>query len=117
MRPFPFRKKWSNAVKTACDCGRTHPSKMEAAVCRRLRFELLATPGAYILHQVRWPLPNLGPTPEGGAHFLSVDFTIVTPGGLRFVDAKSPGRVSRDWRRGAAAFRGHYGQAIEEVAK
>ena len=101
---------WSNARKAACPCGRTHPSRLERTVCLRLTAEAQAT-GCQLRQQVRFPLLAV---PGGLA--ITVDFVLWrSPTDWRAIDAKSPGRVSRDWRRGAAAFQASYGRAIEEV--
>lgn len=102
------------AIRTPCDCGRTHASKGEARVCAALR----ADPEVYrLLQQVRFPLLNLGGSDTGGALYLSVDFVVWRQDGTwDAVDAKHPvAPRSRDWRRGAAAFAGHYGRTVREV--
>lgn len=113
--PRPKKKRWSNAKPTDCTCGRKHASKMEARVCARLRSELRH--GQRLYHQVRLPLFVLPPTESGVPHYLTVDFLITRSDGSMWVavDAKSKGRVSRDWRRGAAAFEATYGIKIEET--
>lgn len=109
----------TNAKRTKCGCGRTHPSKLQARVCARLRSEIEggqwpAPPTLY--HEVVMPLFRLAPKPSGKAFTICVDFVLVgQPGWVRYIDAKSPGFVSRDWPARAAAFAAQYGQAIEEV--
>lgn len=124
MRPFPFRKKWSNAVRTACDCGRVHASKGEQRVCAAL---LARVGSAGLLQQVRFPLLWLGPQPDGTPHTICVDFVTIerpptvvgeepaAPPKWEAWDAKCRGRVSRDWPARAAAFRLGYGRPIREV--
>lgn len=109
------KKQWSNAKKTACTCGRTHPSKMEAMVCARLRIECVAS-GLTLYQQPRFALWSLAPDETGKPAYISVDFALVDRGQIvRVIDAKSPTRVSREWRRGALAFESAYGLKIECV--
>ena len=105
--------KWSNAVKTACDCGRVHGSKMEAGVCVRMRQEAQES-GLMLFQQVRIPIWSLAAKDKGTASYISIDF-VFSDGHkiVRAVDAKDPGRVSRDWTRGAQAFEFCYGIKIE----
>lgn len=112
----PAKRPWSNAVRTRCDCGRLHASKMEARVCAAVRAELL--PHQTLFAQVRLPLFTLAPDPSGrAALYVTIDF-VVWDRSLcriaRLIDAKSPTRVSRDWRRGAAAAEGTYEVRVEE---
>lgn len=114
MRAFPFRRKWSNAVRTPCPCGRTHASKMEARVCARLRAEL--APGARLYQQVRFPLLSIDRKADGSPETICIDFVLVSAdGSWKGIDAKSPGRVSRDWRLRAAAFTAFYRVALVET--
>lgn len=110
-------RRWSAATRTRCEQAHAHPSKMEARVCDRLYLEQRAAGlVGTIFRQVRLPLWVLGPDGHGRPHYLTVDFAIVdgrTP--TRYLDAKARTRVSRDWRRGAAAFAMSYGP-IEEVS-
>lgn len=110
-RTDKHRRMWSNAKPSACACGRTHPSKLERAVCARLTTEAQAT-GYQLRQQIRFPLLALP-----GRLAITVDFVLWRgPTDWRAVDAKPRRRVSRDWRRGAAAFAASYGLAIEEVS-
>lgn len=115
-------RSWSKAQASWCPCGRKHASRMERRVCLQLQ-EVAQRGRGYLLQQVRWPLPNLAGDPRGGgAAYLTVDFVLVLPpsgaagvpleGAGRWVavDAKG-GRRSRDWARGARAFRAWYGAA------
>ena len=113
----PAGRRWSAATPTECGCGRKHPSKMEARVCARLRAELGR--GQRLYHNARMPLFVLPPSETGTPHYLTVDFLITRSDGSvwRAIDAKAKGRVSRDWRRGAAAFQSTYGIKIEECDK
>jgi len=114
------KRSWSNATPTACDCGRKHASKMEARVCARLRREIDANilDALTLYQQVRFPLFSLAPNEKGAPHTITVDFVVCSGSHLfRAIDAKAKGRVSRDWRRGAAAFEATYGIRIEECDK
>ena len=98
-------------------CGgalRRFGSRMEARVHARLRASL--EPSQRLYCQVRLPLFSLVPEDSGIPMYITVDFAICTPGDLRvkLIDAKGK-RVSRDWRRGAAAAEVWYG-SIEEVS-
>jgi hypothetical protein len=88
---------------------------MEARVCSRLTRECAET-GDVLLQQVRFPLTSLAPKESGRAHTICVDFLIV-PKAFRVVDAKSPTRISRDWRLRTAAFESAYGKSVEECAE
>ena len=108
-------RRWSAAKATTCAAGHRHPSKMESRVCARLTAEC-AREGTTLYQQARIPLWTLAPGKRGRPLVLSVDFAIVRAGQLvRLVDAKAPGRISRDWRRGAAAAEAATGITIEEV--
>lgn len=115
-------KTFSNAKRTACGCGRTHPSKMQARVCARLREEIEFVGAANgrkwtLYHEVVMPLFRLAPRSNGKPFTICVDFVVVSPTGEeKYIDAKAPGRVSRDWPARAAAFAAQYGKAIEEVS-
>ena len=105
------KRKWSNAVKTVCDDGHTHASKMETRVCQRLTARARVE-GWTLLQQVRFPLLAIGKM------YLTVDFVLWrSKVEWHAVDAKAASRVSRDWRRGAAAFEATYGRRIEEIDK
>ena len=105
-------RRWSSAKKKACAQGHAHPSKTEAAVCDRLHLEARVTE-ARVYTQVRLPLLALAPDANGRPLYLTIDFLVVRGFSKRYIDAKA-GRVSRDWRRGKAAFEVTYGP-IEEV--
>ena len=111
------KRPWSSAKRTRCQEGHNHASKMEARVCDRLA--LLCRHWGYTLfQQVRLPLWNLAPGKLDRALVISIDFAIVEDGRLRrLIDAKSPTRVSRDWKRGAAAVEACYGIKVEEVSE
>lgn len=112
----PEKRKWSNATPTVCECGRTHDSKMEAKVCRRLTLECEAR-GETLLQQVRMPLWCLAPGDKGSALYISIDFVIVVDNRMaRAIDAKGA-RKSRDWLRGKRAFESSYGMELEETSK
>lgn len=114
---IPFgRRRWSQATPTTCPAGHRHASKMEARVCARLTLECRAT-GARLLQQVRFPLLAIGGKATGKPETISVDFVIVSGAEWRAIDAKSPGRVSRDWRLRTAAFEGTFGRRVEETDK
>ncbi len=103
-----------NATPTTCDAGHRHASKVEARVCPVVR--RAAPDGATVYRNVRLPLFALPPTNAGIPLYLNVDFVVVVDRRIvRLVDAKS-GRVSRDWRRGAAACEATYGLKVEEVS-
>ncbi len=103
-----------NATPTTCDAGHRHASKVEARVCPVVRAE--APAGATVYRNVRLPLFALPPTDTGLALFLNVDFVVIVDRRIvRLVDAKS-GRVSRDWRRGAAACEATYNVKVEELS-
>ena len=103
-----------NATATTCVHGHNHQSKVEARVCPVVRAE--APAGATVYRNVRLPLFALPPTDAGIPLYLNVDFVVVVDRRIvRLVDAKS-GRVSRDWRRGAAACEATYGLRVEEVS-
>ena len=109
-------RRWSSAKRTVCAQGHAEASRMQARVCDRLHLEARVT-GARVYRQVRLPLLALAPKPDGTPHVLSIDFVVVEPGKpIRYVEAKDPRRVSRDWRRGAAAFAASWGP-IEEVSQ
>jgi len=109
------RRRWSNAIRTACGCGRTHPSKLQARVCARLRLECKAT-GARLYHDVRLPLLSIAPKRSGSPETICVDFVVVDPDGIwHLIDAKAPGRVSRDWRLRTAAVWTTFGREVKEV--
>ncbi len=110
---------WSNAKPTVCRIGHRHASQMEARVCGRLTQECDDFPGLGTLYQqARIPLWTLAPGKNDRPLYLTVDFVIVKDGKMvRAIDAKAKGRISRDWRRGAAAFEATYGIKIEEVDK
>lgn len=113
----PAGRRWSAATRTVCAQGHQHASLMEGRVCDRLHLEerakgLVGT----VYRQVRLPLWVLPPDGHGKPYYLTVDFAVIDgrkPN--RYVEAKDPRRVSRDWRRGAAAFAASYGP-IEEVS-
>lgn len=89
-------------------------SRMEARVHQRLRAAL--KPGQRLYCQVRLPLFTIAPEDGGVPMYLTVDFAVVdSVQALRLIDAKGK-RVSRDWRRGAAAAGAWYGK-IEEVSE
>jgi len=103
-----------NATPTTCVLGHRHQSKVEARVCPVVRDA--APVGATVYRNVRLPLFALPPTDAGIPLYLNVDFVVVVDRRIvRLVDAKS-GRVSRDWRRGAAACEATYGLKVEEVS-
>lgn len=106
---------WSAARPTTCAGGHRHASRLEAAVCERVTARVL--PGQRLLQQLRLPLLTLAPDKRGRPLYASVDFAIVGFGGRieRLIDAK--GRVSREWRRGAAALEAAYGIPVEEVRR
>ena len=105
------KRKWSNAVKTVCNGGHTHASKMEGRVCERLTARAQVE-GWTLLQQVRFPLLAIGKM------YLTVDFVLWrSKVEWHALDAKAASRVSRDWRRGAAAFEATYGRRIDEVDK
>ena len=127
----PRKRPWSAAKKTVVD-GRTFDSQMESRVYTRLKAEL--RPEEMLMSHVRMPI--LG-EPPGKVLFLTVDFAILrensAPGFIcvqsaylpircgeltgwwvRWIEAKNPKRVSRDWVRGKAAFETCWGK-IEEV--
>lgn len=109
------RVKWS-AAKPCVIGGRSFASKMEARVFERLSTECYARPGTRLFLHVRFPLLSLQPAPNGAAMTFCPDFVIVYPDNQwRVVDAKHPSRVSRDWKRGKAAFEAEYRVAVEEV--
>ena len=106
------KRKWSNAVKTVCNGGHTHASKMEGRVCERLTARATVE-GWDLRQQVRFPLLALG-----NKMYLTVDFVLWRSRvEWHALDAKAASRVSRDWRRGAAAFEATYGRRIEEIDK
>lgn len=122
---------WSNAKSTRCSGEHVHASKMEARVCERLTLEvaadcvvasmerhptLLNAPLRRLLQQVRLALLNL-PLKDGKVRYLCVDFLVVDEAGriLRAVDAKTKGRVSRDWPARKRACELCWGIEIEEV--
>lgn len=108
------RKRWSAAKPTECECGRVHPSKMEARVCRRLHLEAEAR-GETLYQQVSFPLFSLAPGSKDAPMRISVDFILVRDGRMvRAIDAKSR-RVSPEWKRGARAFEATYNLKLEEV--
>lgn len=109
-----FGRRWSSATPTTCPSGHRHASKMEARVCARLTAECAAS-GARLLQQVRFPLLAIGGKTTGKPETISVDFVIVSGGTWRAIDAKSPGRISRDWRLRTAAFEATYGRRVEET--
>lgn len=112
----PVARPKFNNKPTDCDCGRRHPSKVQARVCSRLRREM--TSEARLYHDVRFPLLSIAPTDRGLSNTINVDFVIVDargPSCMRVVDAKSGKRRSRDWPLRAAAFGTTYGTRIEEV--
>lgn len=112
VKAAPKRTTFSNAKATTCDLGHNHPSKVEARVCRRVHDETVAPRRVY--RNVRLPLFALPPTDAGIPMYLNVDFVVVEGTKIvRLVDAKT-GRVSRDWRRGAAACEATYGLKVEE---
>ncbi len=103
-----------NATNTTCLLGHAHPSKVEARVCARVHAETTAPRRVY--RNVRLPLFALPPTDAGIPYYINVDLVVVEGTKIvRLVDAKT-GRVSRDWRRGAAACEASYGLRIEEVS-
>ena len=110
-------KNWGTATqakRTVCGGYHSHASKMEARVCDRLRGEI--QDGERLIQQARVPLWSIAPEIGDRPHYLSVDFIIVRDGKMhRAIDAKSPTRVSRDWKRGALAFEACYGIKIEET--
>lgn len=108
--------RWSSATPTTCAEGHRHASKMEARVCARLSLECRAT-GARILQQVRFPLLAIGSKATGKPETICVDFVVVEGATWRAIDAKSPGRVSRDWRLRTAAFEATFGRKVEEVER
>ena len=112
VRTAPKRPTFSNAKATTCDLGHNHPSKVEARVCRRVHDNTVAPRRVY--RNVRLPLFALPPTDAGIPMYLNVDFVVIEGTKIvRLVDAKT-GRVSRDWRRGAAACEATYGLKVEE---
>ena len=113
---FRGRRRWSAATPTTCSEGHRHASKMEARVCARLSLECRAT-GARILQQVRFPLLAIGSKATGKPETICVDFVVVEGATWRAIDAKSPGRVSRDWRLRTAAFEATFGRKVEEVER
>ncbi len=115
LTPTTARVKWS-AAKPCVINGRAFASKMEARVFERLSMECAAVPGTRLFLHVRFPLLSLQPAPNGAPMTFCPDFVIVYPDNQwRVVDAKHPSRVSRDWRRGKAAFEAEYRVAVEEV--
>lgn len=112
VRAAPKRSTFSNAKATTCDLGHNHPSKVEARVCARVHAETTAPRRVY--RNVRLPLFALPQTDAGIPMYLNVDFVVVEGTKIvRLVDAKT-GRVSRDWRRGAAACEASYNLKVEE---
>jgi hypothetical protein len=111
VRPAARKSTFSNAKPTTCDLGHNHPSKVEARVCRSVHEE---TTVGKVYRNVRLPLFALPPTETGIPYYLNVDFVVIVNSQIvRLVDAKT-GRVSRDWRRGAAACEATYGLKVEE---
>ena len=107
-------KPWSAATATTCVDGHRHPSKMEARVCGRLGSECRRD-GTVLYRQVRLPLLSIAPKENGVPMSACIDFAIVRGGKLlRLIDAKGS-RVSREWKRGAAAVQAAWGVKIEEV--
>ena len=108
------RRAWSSATPTTCGAGHRHASKMEARVCARLTLECRAA-GARLIQQVRFPLLSIGAKATGKPETICVDFVVVPASGpWRAIDAKAPGRISRDWRLRTAAFETTYGRTVEE---
>lgn len=89
---------------------------MEARVCARLTLEAAAA-GARILQQVRFPLLSIGGKATGKPETICVDFVVVEGSTWRAIDAKAPGRISRDWRLRTAAFEATFGRKVEEVER
>ena len=113
VKAVPRKSTFSNAKPTTCDLGHNHPSKVEARVCKRVHDETVAPRRVY--RNVRLPLFVLPPTETGIPMYLNVDFVVIEGTKIvRLADAKT-GRVSRDWRRGAAACEATYGLKVEEV--
>lgn len=113
-------RRWSAAVRTTCERGHSHGSKLESRVCGRVHAE--ARSEERILVHARIPLLILGPQePHGRPLYFTPDFAIVAPGLngrpeiRRAVDAK--GRTSPEWARGVAAFVASYGVRVEIVTK
>lgn len=116
LKKRPRQSPWSNAKKTDVD-GIRFDSKTEARVYQRLLLEAAEIPGTQVFRQVRWPLLTIDAKGDHQPHTIRVDFCVRYPDGrLRHVEAKCPGRVSRDWPLRAAAFRAQYGP-LEEVSK
>jgi hypothetical protein len=121
----PGRRPWSAAVPCGGEGGVRFASKTERRVWERLRAAL--RPGETLVRQVRMPLLSLAPDGGGKPLYLTVDFAVLShaPAGddrwtalscglwVRWVEAKCRGRVSRDWRRGRAAWEATWGPIVE----
>lgn len=112
------KRPWSNAKKTTCAALHSHPSKVEARVCDRLRDDVLREEGgAKLVRNVRLPL--IASTLFGCVPLsMTVDFAVYSPSGklLRLIDAKSGRRRSRDWARGKAVLEASFGVTVEEMS-
>jgi hypothetical protein len=93
-------------------------SKSEARAYQYLKRVL---PEGHILFcQVRLPLMSLAHAKNRRPMYITVDFMICRHTGtkyewLRAIDSKPPTKVSRDWKRGKAAFESCYGLKLEHI--
>lgn len=112
----------SNARRTRCHGGHVHGSRLEQRVCDRLAEEVIrgmacGAPAATIFQQPRFPLLAIAPGEDGRPLTYTPDFALWLDGRLwRVVEAKSPGRVSRDFPVRRRAFEATYGVAVEVVS-
>lgn len=100
------------------------PSLTQARVYQRVKLDLLE--GWKLCLDMRFPLISVMPVcgrPKKGEGYITIDFTIWQPCHfgwelVRAIDAKPKSRHarSRDWARGAAAFKATYGIEIEEMS-
>ncbi len=99
-----FKKRWSTAQPVIDPDGARHASKLEKRVYEELVL-LAKVEGWQLFRQVRMPLLGCAPHTHQLPLYLSIDFCLVRGDEIRFIDAKSEKRRSREWLRGQKALR------------